>query len=221
MCGRYAVKMKEDLWERFKVDVRLMELADLFNVAPTDSAPIIVEEDGKRILKPAAFGLIPEWSKTGKLDWATINAKSETIDDKPAFKKSFRNKRCLIPASGYFEWAEVGKEKLPTMYSRKDGDFFAFAGIYDVWRSPDGKEKHSFSIATTEPNPLAAELHDRMPVVLDPSDEPLWISHHVDGDTKTLKHLLRPFPAELMKAQRVSKAVNSSRNKVPECIEPI
>lgn len=222
MCGRYALKKLEDVRERFRLDISRMELlGSLFNIAPTDIAPIVIEENEKRVAIPAAFGLIPEWSKTGKLDWATINAKSETIEKLPAFKRSFTQRRCLVPASGYFEWATVGKEKLPTMYSRSDGELFAFAGIWDAWKAPDGTEKFSFSIATTTPNSLAAELHDRMPVLLLPEDEPLWLSHHVDGDDKTLKNLLRPFPAELMKAVRVGKAVNSSRNKSAECVMPL
>ena len=149
-----------------------------------------------------------------------INAKAETISQKPSFRESFRNKRCLIPADGFYEWCQERGRKMPYRFSLKKDVLFAFAGIWDAWIDPEGKTTMYLAIITTEPNVLAREVHDRMPVILHRKDESLWLDPAVTEPDK-LQPLLVPYSAAEMEMCRVSPIVNSWRNDSPDCIRPI
>lgn len=149
-----------------------------------------------------------------------INAKSETLREKPAFKNLFARKRCIIPADGFYEWKEVGKEKQPMRIMMKTGEPFAFAGLYDTWTSPEGEKLHSCTIITTKPNDVVANIHDRMPVILNEQDEAIWLDRE-KFDADLLQSLLMPYDHDQMRAYPVAPMVGSPKNDMPECIQEI
>lgn len=196
------------------------ELSPMYNVAPTDAAHVVIEDNGKRILEKMTFGLIPHWAKDATIALHCLNARSETIDQKPAFRTSFRKKRCLVPVDGFFEWKREGKVKSPFFFRLKSEEPFGLAGLWDEWKRPDGKSFKTFAIVTTEPNDLLKTIHDRMPVIVDREHYPLWLSPQVSDD-KLLKPILKPYPSELLKMVPVSSLMNNSKNKGPECVTPL
>jgi putative SOS response-associated peptidase YedK len=216
MCGRYSFILEDELIkERFGVTVRSAIYKARYNCAPTQNLAVISDED-PTTLSFYRWGLIPFWAKDIAIGNKLINAKSETILEKPSFKTSFRNKRCLVLADGYYEWRKE-KEKIPYRITRKDKSPFSLAGIWDRWVSADGEIIHSFSILTTASSPLMEQIHDRMPVILNRQDEKKWLER---TDEKELLDLLRPFPVEKLTAYPVSKTVNSPRNDVAEILIP-
>lgn len=167
------------------------------------------------------WGLIPSWAKDKKIAYSTINARGDTVADKPAFRSAFKSRRCLILADGYYEWITEGKKKLPLHYHRRDGRPFAFAGLWETWHGPpphDGPPLESCTIITTDANDLAATVHDRMPAILHERDYDLWLDPAMT-DKERLQAPIRPYPAEEMTAERVSTLVNSVKNEGPECLE--
>lgn len=166
------------------------------------------------------FGFIPHWSKEKKTGYCMINARAETIAEKPSFKQSFRTKRCLIPADGFYEWQHTENSKLPYRFTLKNDELFAFAGIWDTWIDADNSETHSLAIITTFGNVLTLQLHDRMPVILHPKDESAWLDPSIT-EPKILQPFLVPYPAEEMEMYRVSPIVNSWRNDSPDCLRRI
>lgn len=183
--------------ERFGVTVRSAVWKARYNCAPTQDLAVISSED-PHALSFYRWGLIPRWAKDPSIGNKMINARAETVTEKPAFRASFRNRRCLVPADGFYEWKKSGTRKIPYRIGLLDGSPFSMAGLWDKWVSPDGEIIHSFSILTTVPNQLMKEIHDRMPVILEPAAEKIWL-----GDTtqKELMELLRPYPAEAMAAK--------------------
>ena len=221
MCGRYSLtSAPEAMRQLFDLDGPLLNLQPRYNIAPTQDAPIIRAADGgKRELAMLRWGLVPSWSKDGPdSGYSMINARAETVADKPAYRSAFRDKRCLVPADGFYEWKKVGKEKQPFRFTMADGAPFLLAGLWDRWRRPDGSDLQSFTIIVTTPNPLVAQVHDRMPVILDRAGAAQWLK---GGARDGLLALLVPFPAERMAATMVSKRVNSPANDDPSLIEPI
>ncbi len=218
MCGRYVVAGHQELSERFQLRQISFPLRPIFNAAPSQELPVIVEDDsGERALRPMRWGLLPRWRKPGQADSvAPINARAETLLDKPMFRPLVGSKRCLVPASGFYEWQRVGGRKQPYFLHLRDGSLVGLAGLYD--ESPDGVA--SFAIVTTPPNPLVAPLHDRMPAILRLEDEEEWLSRDLT-DPHAAQALLRPYPAEAMVADPVSPAVNNVRNDGPDLIAPI
>jgi putative SOS response-associated peptidase YedK len=216
MCGRYSFILEDELIkERFGVTVRSAIYKARYNCAPTQDLAVISDEDPST-LSLYRWGLIPFWAKDPAIGNKLINAKSETILEKPSFKASFRNKRCLVLSDGYYEWTKE-KEKIPFRIIRRDRSPFAFAGIWDRWTSPDGEIIHSFSILTVASPPKMMQIHDRMPVILDIKDERKWLERTGESD---LLDLLHPFPVEELTAFPVSKLVNSPRNDTPEILVP-
>ncbi len=214
MCGRYSFILEDELiWERFGVRVRTAVYKARYNCAPGQDLAVISNDDSL-VLQYFRWGLIPSWSKDPTTGNKMINAKSETILEKASFKEPFRNHRCLVPADGFFEWRKE-KEKTPYRVTLKDGSPFAFAGIWNEWRHPDGLSLRTFSILTTEPNELVGRIHNRMPVILRKEDERNWLS--ATGE-KELLGMLKPYPAEEMSCYPVSKQVNSPANDNPEVI---
>jgi putative SOS response-associated peptidase YedK len=216
MCGRYSFILEDELIkQRFGVIVRSAIYKARYNCAPTQNLAVVSNEDPEN-LSLYRWGLIPFWAKDTAIGNKLINAKSETILEKPSFKGSFRNKRCLVLADSYYEWKK-DKEKIPFRIMRKDKSAFSMAGIWDKWVSSDGEIVHSFSILTISPSEKMTQIHDRMPVILHPEDEKKWLGK--TGESELLD-LLRPFPDEFLTAYPVSKLVNSPRNESAEILVP-
>jgi putative SOS response-associated peptidase YedK len=220
MCGRFRLgKGKAALREYFGTENDI-DWSPRYNVAPTDQIPT-VRQDRKHPVRKLAlmkWGLVPYWSKDASGAARMINARSESAANKPAFRDSLQTRRCLIPADGFYEWKKP--EKQPYCFMLKDDSLFAFAGLWDRWRSPDGSTIESCSILTGEPNELARPFHDRMPVILPPDSYELWLD---PGFTNlaSVTDMLKPLTASLMKSFPVSSRVNSVQNDDAECAEPI
>ena len=189
-----------------------------YNIAPSQSAGIIRQDRAKpeRRFLLARWGLIPYWAKDPSIGYKLINARSETVTGKPAFREAFESRRCLIPADGFYEWRRAGNTKQPFHFGLQDDSLFAFAGLWDCWTDARGQMVESCSILTTTPNSLLADVHDRMPVILNPEHYDLWLDpgfRRVDA----LKEMLNPFDATLMRRYPVSTRVNFVKNDDPEC----
>jgi putative SOS response-associated peptidase YedK len=163
------------------------------------------------------WGLIPSWAKDPSIGNKMINARAETLTEKPSFKRLIGKRRCLVVADGFYEWAKQGRGKMPMRFVLKSGEPFAFAGLWDRWKKPDGGPLDSFTIITTQANDLLKPIHDRMPVILGEGDEEIWLDPKV-ADSIRLVSVLKPFSPELMEGYFVSRLVNSPRNDLPECI---
>ena len=221
MCGRYDNLIAREAYRLLFRAERLPQsnYPPRYNIAPTDQIPIIRVDprDGTRELVMARWGLVPWWAKEiPKVPH--INARAETVHKLGLFREAFAKRRALIPATGFFEWQKRADGKQPYRFQREDLEPFAFAGLWEFARVAD-QEILSATIIVGEPNPLAAAVHDRMPVILEPQEYDKWL----DADTSIdeLRALLRPYPAERMQAQAVSRAVNSVKNDNEECIQPI
>jgi putative SOS response-associated peptidase YedK len=224
MCGRYVVAGRlddQEFSERYHLRRIQIELPETYNAAPSQRLPVIHEEEaGEREARLMQWGLVPRWRKPGERDsFAPINARSETVLEKPMFRPLMGNRRCLVPASGFYEWQQRAGGKQPYYITVPDQPLFSFAGLYDE-REEDGEILASYTILTTSANELMAPLHNRMPVILHPNDEEEWLSRDVDNP-HAVEHLLRPFPAGDMAANPVSRAVNNVRNNGPELIETV
>lgn len=200
------------LAERFMVETPLFEVRARYNIAPTQDTLVIRAHDGKREAAMLRWGLIPSWAKDTKMAASLINARSETVAEKPAFRSAFKKRRCLVPVDGYYEWLREGKAKLPHLYQMKDGEPFAFAALWESWQ-----EVETFTVLTTAANELAAKVHDRMPVILGPLDCERWLAP--ESDPGDLAKLLGPYPATDMTDTPVSTHVNNARNEGPECVQ--
>lgn len=228
MCGRYgrrADKQRIAEWmQTHNTDVfDDSYLAPSFNVAPQSLQPVVrlESESGQRELTIMRWGLIPFWSKDAKIAYSTINAKAETITTSPVFREAMKRRRCLVPADFFYEWRKLdAKKKQPYAIAMQDGSMFAFAGLWERWKDrSDGRELESFTIITTDPNELMQPLHDRMPVIVKPSDYSRWLD---PGNPAQLPvDLLRPFDADLMTAWKVGPDVGNVRNNRPDLCEPL
>ena len=221
MCGRFTlIADPNDLREAFPFINIPIPPQPRYNVAPTQPVAVI-PNDGKNTLDHYVWGLIPSWAKEPSIGSRMINARSETLIEKPSFRSAFRRRRCLIPASGFYEWqpSKEQKSKTPMYIQLKSGKPFAFAGLWERWDSPEGSTILSCTIITTEPNELLASIHNRMPVILSPQSYPLWLDPG-EPPVPALMDLLRPFPADEMRAYPVSKLVNSPGNDQPALIKP-
>ncbi len=222
MCGRFTLTSHMDaLLHRFSA-VLMSNFADIpnFNIAPTQPVLGVVREDGENLLKSFRWGLIPSWSKDPKIGARMINARSETINEKPSFRSLLSRRRCLIPATGFYEWALVGKSKKPYYIKAIEENFLAFAGLWDLWIRPDGELLYSCTIITTKANSLIEPVHHRMPVILSPEEEHIWL----DEKTNLSKHLLpllKPLPCASFSMYQVDPQVNSPANNNPKCIIPL
>jgi putative SOS response-associated peptidase YedK len=220
MCGRYTLTTKlEILQNRFGFAAGGITLELRYNIAPGQEAPIVVREDTKT-LRMMRWGLVPYWAKEDSIGYKMINARAETLTQKPSFKNSFKGRRCLVLADGFYEWRKTEKKsvKIPMRFVLKSREPFAFAGLWDAWQKPDGDILLSFTIITTEANDLMRSIHDRMPVILREKDEGMWLDPDLK-DVKKLIPLLTPYPSDMMEGYEVSTLVNSPKNDTPECIE--
>lgn len=195
------------------------EIQPRFNIAPSQDAPVIVSGSGNRMVL-MRWGFIPFWAKDISVGNRLINARAEGITKRPAYRASVKKRRCIVPATGFYEWLKTAHGKVPYYIHMKESDFFGMAGLHDRWKSPDGTEIQSFTIVTTEPNDLARTIHNRMPVILHRLDEQRWIAPE-PLDEDELDRMLSPYPADEMEAFRVSKEVNSPLADRPSLVEPV
>ncbi|AHY48284.1 hypothetical protein RradSPS_3001 (plasmid) [Rubrobacter radiotolerans] len=219
MCGRYTLRTPpERLAQVFGVEGPLPEWSGpSYNVAPSQRVLAVVGADGGRRFEHLRWGLAPAWSKDPSS--GPINARSETVAEKPSFRSAFRSRRALIPADGYYEWKRVGKgPKQPYLFTLAGGEPFAFAGLWERWGEGE-EELRTAALLTTEPNAVAREVHDRMPVILPREAYDLWLDP--DAEKEELLALLAPYPAREMEAYPVSTHVNSPKNNDPECVRPV
>ena len=218
MCGRYTLRTPVDtLAEQFDLDEYPSSLTASYNIAPTQEVATVVEEDDKRKLEMFHWGLIPSWAKDPQIGNRMINARAETVHEKPSFRSAFKARRCLILADGFYEWQKADNGKQPFYIHMKDGSPFAFAGLWETWKN--GEELRSCAIITTDANDLMNAIHHRMPVVLHPENYGVWLDPDFD-EKDSLKDLLKPFPSEEMEAYMVSRRVNKPSNNEPSVVEP-
>lgn len=221
MCGRFIILSDlEHVQLALPIDQVNGEVKPSYNIAPTQSVATVVRRDGKNILEAMRWGLIPVWAKDASIGAKMINARAETLAEKASFKRPLKSQRCLIVADGFFEWQKTGAQKIPMFIRLRDKKPFGFAGLYDVWKSPEGQSLTTCTIITTTPNELMATIHDRMPVILPPQAYARWLDP-ANQDLGELQKLLQPYPAEEMTAYPVSTAVNSPRNNSAELIRPV
>jgi putative SOS response-associated peptidase YedK len=221
MCGRFALTVDPaDLQEAFPDYAFPPEYAPRYNIAPTQSV-LVLPNDGTKKADFFVWGLIPSWAKDPAIGNRLINARAETLAEKPSFRSAFRYHRCLIFASGFFEWqAQPGsKAKVPHFIRLKSGKPFAFAGLWEHWQSPDGSEVRSATIITTSPNELMAKLHNRMPVILPPDAYAQWLDP-APRQPADLQKFLIPYSPEEMAAYPISTLVNKPENDRPEVVVP-
>lgn len=221
MCGRFSLSSTpQRLRERFALAAGTDDLAPRYNIAPSQPVPVIPNRT-RRVLRPARWGLIPNWAKEAAIGNRMINARAETLAARPAFRAALERRRCLIPADGFYEWKRAGRGmRVPFHIRRRDAEPFVFAGLWDLWHPPEGEPIASCTIITTDANDLVAPLHDRMPVILAPEAYDLWLKPaplHAD----TLLPWLVPCPPEWLEAYPVSSLVNSPANEDPACITPV
>lgn len=218
MCGRYAlIDAKRALNELVGLEGPFVPVSPHYNIAPTQNVLAIVQED--KVKTPLLrWGFVPVWAKDPSIGSRMINARAETLHEKPSFKGAFKNRRCLIPADGFYEWKREGKRSAPHFIRMKKGRSFAFAGLWEVWKDKTGNELRSCTIITTGPNDLMRPIHDRMPVILKKKDFGAWLDPG-HQDIPALCNLLVPYPAQEMEAYPVSFAVNSPQNDGPECVK--
>jgi putative SOS response-associated peptidase YedK len=217
MCGRYSLVPSDNFAGRFDIEDQQLPLLPRYNVAPSQTMPVIVSNSPNRAVE-MQWGLIPSWSKEPRVKFSTINARAETISTSPVFRGPFKSRRCLVPASGFYEWRQMNHGKQPYFIHLNSGELFAFAGLYDVWRGADGQELSTYTIITTAPNATVASIHNRMPVILRRDDEGIWLDKQTDS--ARLMSLLAPYPADEMEAYQVSRAVNDPANEDEELMQP-
>ncbi len=223
MCGRFALIAPGDaLLTLFDLDQPFPEeaFAPRYNIAPTQPVTAArLSQTGERELTWLTWGLVPSWAKEPKMGSRLINARSETVAEKPSFRAAFKRRRCLIPADGFYEWQKLNGRKQPMYIHAQDGRPFALAGLWEHWQSADGSVIESCAILTTRPNELMAPIHNRMPVIIAPADFDEWL--HPGPNPEMGLHLLRPYPDEKMAAFPVSAHVNNPRNDDAQCIHPL
>lgn len=221
MCGRYVLKQKDlhAMLEKLGLGAP-HDFDSRYNIAPSTRIPAVRASASARQREVVAlqWGLVPHWAKDAKSGAALANARAEGIAGKPAFQNAFRQRRCVVPASGFYEWQTVGRLKQPWYFQLRDEQPFVFAGLWESWHSADGVELQTCSLITTTPNSVISPLHDRMPVILRGDAIDRWLDPAIREPAR-LEPLLVPVEGEAMKATAVSPRVSNARNEGPECLE--
>ncbi len=219
MCGRFSQVMGSDiLTDRFGIHEISDEIIPRYNIGPMSMVPVIFLHDDRRFLKKMKWGFVPFWSKKLDIGNKMINARSESILENKSFSRSFKNQRCVVPVSGFYEWKKIGTRKLPFHIRLKSKEPFGLAGIFSDWEGDDGNIT-TFSILTTEPNDLIESIHKRMPVILAKKYERTWLAKN--SEISMVQNYLKPYPSEFMEAYMVSSIVNNPINESAKCIEPV
>lgn len=222
MCGRYTITVTfEELLAYFALEETTAPFhTPRYNVAPGQLIPAVINDGEQLRIGQLKWGLIPSWAKDAKLAYKMINARAETVHERPAYKGPFQRKRCLIPADGFYEWkATHDGGKQPMRIALHSRPIFSFAGLYDTWISPEGEKISTCTIITTEPNTLVKDIHDRMPVILPEEDEHKWLEH--GQHPEVLHAMLKPYDVDDMYAYPVSPRVGNVKNDSEECIKEI
>ena len=224
MCGRYSLTTAPEALRRLFDFSNLPNLAARYNIAPTQDVPVVRSagggDGGELELAMLRWGLVPSWAKEISIGARMINARAETVAEKPAFRSAFRDRRCLVPADGFYEWRTEDGKKQPFRIGMKGGAPFALAGLWERW-APEGEEPvETVTIVTTDANDKLRPIHHRMPVILAPDDYATWLDTGAE-DAGPARALLRPYPGEPMAFYRVNPRVNNARNDDPECIAPL
>ena len=221
MCGRFTITLEPGFWqEEFALKNTPSEWKPRYNVAPSQDVPVVTNAT-EREIEMMRWGLIPYWAKDESIGYKLINARSETIEQKPSYKYAFSKRRCLILADGFFEWQRAARKqtpKVPYYFQLRDEKPFAFAGIWEIWKNAQEKEVFSCSIITCPANEIVAPIHDRMPVLFNSSQCWKWLEEEAQA---TLKAMLQPYPAEEMKTYPVGRWINNPKNDSAECILPL
>jgi putative SOS response-associated peptidase YedK len=222
MCGRFTQQRPaSELAEIFAAEPLVDDPGPHFNVAPTDDALVVVQRDDRRAITAYRWGLIPHWADSAKVGSRMFNARAETLTSSPAFRDSLRRKRCLVPVDAFYEWRREGTVRQPYTIGRADGRPLVLAGLWDGWRDPaTDTVRRTFTIVTTRPNATMAELHDRMPVMLDDPDWPTWLDP-ASADPGELVGLLESRDGPELVLRSVSRLVNNVRNDGPELVVPL
>lgn len=220
MCGRFSlVATGEDVAEHYQLP-EVPFVAPRYNIAPTQPvAAIRLDHAGQREFTFFQWGLIPSWAKDPSMGSKMINARAETASEKPAFRAAFKRRRCLLPATGYYEWQQTNGRKQPMYIHEAGGGILSLAGLWEIWQSADGGLLETCTILTTTPNALMEPIHNRMPVIVDALDYGMWLDLETPLDQ--IQHLLRPFDPASLAAHPVSTAVNRPQNDTAECIAPL
>lgn len=223
MCGRFAlITPPEAVWQMFETRNLVPNVPARFNLAPTQNILAIRfnSETGQRSLDLLRWGLIPHWAKDPGMGAKLINARAESITDKPSFRDAFRRRRCIIPADAFYEWEAGTRPKRPYAIRHAGGRMLAFAGLWENWKAQDGQWRRTCTIITTSANTLVSRLHDRMPVILPPEDYGLWLGE-VPAATEELMALLKPFPTDQMEAYPVGFEISKVGREGPGLLEPV
>jgi putative SOS response-associated peptidase YedK len=224
MCGRFTLFAEyDDILNRFDIEAAIEQdlYVQSYNIAPSHSVLSVINDGTQNRLGYLRWGFVPSWAKDEKVGYKMINARAETLAEKPSFRHAFKHRRCLIIADSFYEWKKgSNKTKTPIRIKLKSNDLFAMAGIWERWKSPEGNSLFSCSIITTTPNELMKDIHDRMPVILNKEDEQEWLDPSLN-DVSKVSHLLKPLAADNMEAYEVSSLVNSPRNNSPNLIQKI
>lgn len=218
MCGRYGMfSSLQEIAERFRVKVPDFEFHPNYNAAPTQMLPVIISERDETKIELMKWGLIPSWAEDMSFGSKAINARAETITEKPSFRKAIKERRSIVPVNGFYEWQKTGNGKQPVFISLKSEEIFALAGLWEIWKSKEGKVVRSFTIITTEPNELTASIHDRMPAIIPINEVNIWLSNELP--LKDYVSMLKPYHSDEMTFKPVSKLLNSPTVNVPELLD--
>lgn len=220
MCGRYyLIATEPELRAQFELDAFGIEWQPRYNIAPQQPVPIVIAHRGKRSIGLVRWGLVPAWAPDDTAGMKTINARAETITEKPAYREAFRHRRCIVPASGFYEWRkDAAGAKTPLAIHPRDLEPIAFAGLWEKWRGPDGRTVTTCAIVTTAAAPEIRHIHDRMPVILDRDAQRVWLDP--ESDTDSLLALLQPPERSELQAYVVSRLVNTVKNDSPDLLLP-
>jgi len=220
MCGRFTTTIDlEEIARYFKIKTTEGEYTPLYNAAPSQEIPVVLGKDNRK-LAFFRWGLIPSWAKDPGIGSKLINARAETLTEKPSFRRAYKQGRCLIPADSFFEWKKEGRNKTPYRIFMRNNSPLGMAGLWDIWSPPGRPPLYSCAIITTKANSLLQPLHDRMPVIIRPQDYDLWLDTSVQ-EHAVLNSLLIPYPPEEMDIYQVSPLVNSPLNNSPDVIKPV
>ena len=208
MCGRFTLDPDKRFYPRFKITDAVYDVKPRYNIAPGQFVGVIVSDGITNKLEPMRWGLIPFWAKDPKIGYKMINARVETLNSKASFKYALKKRRCIIPASGFYEWKKSNGSKTPYYIYSRNKDYLALAGLYEIWKDPEGRDLKTFTIITTTPVPIVADLHNRMPLVLNKINEKDWLDPANEDVFQVLMILQNTVSPELTK-HAVSAQVNS------------
>ncbi len=220
MCGRYTLAAEiEPLQARFQFDAPSFDYTPSYNIAPSQEVVAVIRDGEANRAGLLRWGLVPSWAKDPKIGYKMINARADSAAEKPSFRRALRQRRCLIVADGYYEWQRHDGQKIPMYMRLRSREPFAFAGLWERWQGADDTPLVTCTILTTEANRFIQPIHHRMPVILEPSDEALWLDRNVT-EPEVLEPLLQPVASDILETYAVSPLVNAARNNSPECILP-